>query len=196
MKINQLTYYNKKTLFKKLRQINLYQQDDQFPYQDATFKLKPIFVKDIAVAQYYVLGAGLDRIWDLHRALDKYHIDLFKLNGFLRLNTSEFGIFDVLPPIVEISEADGGIPLLCDGLHRLYAASACDGHFYVNTVVVENVKLPYYALPNKNGWEDIKYCIDDPPKIRKNYRIKNYKSLFRDFNSQFINVTKVRKHKD
>ena len=67
----------------------------------------------------------------------------------------------------------------------------------INVIMIENYdkRFPYYALPNEGGWNNVIRCTETP-QIKKNYRIKNYKTLFRDFNTCFLNVTQTRSAKN
>lgn len=197
MKINQLIYYSKEELFKRLRKVNIYRKVKQFPYLNANFEIIRLPIRNIQTTQLYVLRNNLNKIATTWRQLNSMHINPCNLEGFLRLFLSDTDddCFDVLPIVTEASPTDTDRVLLCDGMHRLFLSHQM-GYTSINAIYITNVdpKFPYYALPSKLSIEDVPIC-DEPPKIRKKYRIRNYKSLFRDFNSQFINVTKVRKRR-
>jgi len=56
-------------------------------------------------------------------------------------------------------------------------------------------EYPYYAFPLVNGWNDVEIVQDLPPGyVKKWHRIKNYKTLYRDFNTGFRNVGGPRGH--
>ncbi|MCE1247400.1 MAG: hypothetical protein LWY06_12205 [Firmicutes bacterium] len=200
MKIVRFEYFTEETLFQNLRQMHLKGRPELTIYRDANISLKEnADPSEINFAQYYVLEKDLNEISLTRKCLLEYGVDIFKLKGFVRVyfkdsETGELGVFDTLPPIVEISAADGGMPLLNDGMHRVYLAREAGSA--INVVVVENADpaYPYYALPNHEGWNNLTRCTE-VPDIKKNYRVKEYKTLFRDFNTSFINVTQQRTDK-
>jgi len=180
--------------------VHLKNRPDLTIYKNAKITLKEnVNTKDIIFSQYYVLEKDLEEISDCRAALLEYGVDIFRLKGFVQVtslnkNNNHLQVFDVLPPVVEISVADGGIPLLNDGMHRLYLAHMANSP--INAVFIEDFDLnyPYYALPNLEGWKNVSRC-EQVPDIKKNYRIKEYKTLFRDFNTAFLNVTQSRTDK-
>lgn len=200
MKIIKFKYYNEETLVENLRKMHLKGLPDRMIYKNAKIYIKRnVIPENIIITQYYVLEKDLREISELREALLEYGVDIFHLIGFVRIfyyndSSGTIHVFDVLPPVVEISKADGGIPLLNDGMHRLYLARELNST--MNVVMVENFdeRFPYYAFPNEGGWTNIIRCVE-PPEIKKNYRIKDYKTLFRDFNTCFLNVTQVRTDK-
>jgi hypothetical protein len=200
LKIIRFEYFTEELLFENLRKIHITGRPDLKIYKNANISLKEnINPQDINFAQYYVLEKDLDEISITRKCLLEYGVDIFKLKGFVRVyyqnsDNNALGVFDVLPPVVEISKADGGIPLLNDGMHRVYLAREAESA--INLIMVENSDpdYPYYALPNNEGWNNLARCRE-VPDIKKNYRIKEYKTLFRDFNTSFINVTQQRTDK-
>lgn len=201
VKIIKFEYYNQETLIEKIRKVHLKGRPETTLYKNADITLeRNINPDDIHFPQYYVLEKDLREITRTREELLEYGVDIFKLIGFVRVfyrDEEDFQekVFDTLPPVVEISEADGGIPLLNDGMHRLYLAREAGSA--VNIVKIQNFNhsYPYYALPNEAGWNNLKRC-EEVPDIKKNYRIKEYKTLFRDFNTAFINVTQSRTDKE
>jgi len=200
MKILKFEYYTEEILVENLRKMHIKGRPDLKIYENARIYIKEdVDTNEIHFSQYYVLEKDLNEIDLTRKKLIEYGIDIFKLKGFVRVfyrddKDYQEKIFDVLPPVVEISKADGDIPLLNDGMHRLYLAhnEGCK----MNIVMVEDFdpRYPYYALPNEGGWNNLKRC-SEVPDIKKNYRIKEYKTLFRDFNTAFINVTQSRTNK-
>jgi len=79
--------------------------------------------------------------------------------------------------------------LINDGMHRCFLAWM----EYVNPIVVEiggvRTDCPYYAYPVRGGFESVQ-IVDAIPEgfIKKWHRIRDYKTLYRDFNSAFQNV--------
>lgn len=98
---------------------------------------------------------------------------------------------DLLPPIVEESvENDGSVHLIInDGMHRVYMALR--EWFIPQVALIRGVPkdLPYYAFPVPGGWDKVEERDDLPDGyLKKWHRIKNYYSLYRNFNSAFTNV--------
>jgi hypothetical protein len=199
VKIIKFEYYNEDQLIENIRKVTIRKRPDLRIYRDAQIKIQEkVNPENINICQYYVLEKDLGEIASCRKALLEYGVDMFKLKGFVRVySVDDDGhqqVFDVLPPVVETSSQDGGIHLLCDGMHRLYHAREMDSN--INVVVIDGVDkdYPYYALPNEEGWSSLKKC-QEVPDVKKNYRIENYKSLFRDFNTGFLNVTQPRTNK-
>ncbi|MFP4498452.1 MAG: hypothetical protein ACLFQV_09610 [Vulcanimicrobiota bacterium] len=198
MEIIKFEYYNQDLLFENLRKVHLKNQPDKKIYSNSEFELVEKAPEKMVFPQYYVLEKDLDEITQCRQALLEFGVDIFKLKGFVRVYSfNEKGqqqVFDVLPPVMEISEADGGIPLLNDGMHRVYLAREAGSK--INVVLASKVApdYPYYAFPNREGWNNLQKC-KEVPDIKKNYRQTDYKALFRDFNSAFINVTQPRANK-
>jgi len=195
--IEKFEYFNTDHLVERLRKMHIKGRPDLTIYRDARITLEEDYpIEQVVFPQYYVLEKDLEEITLCRRALMEYGVDIFRLRGFVRVwsrrqDNGQMQVFDVTPPVVEISQADGGIPLLNDGMHRLYLARQESPA--MNLVIVEGVdpRYPYYALPNEGGWDSLQRCRE-VPDIKKNYRIADYKSLFRDFNTCFLNVTQPR----
>ena len=163
-----------------------------YVYRDTFISLENIHTRHLSPPQYYILRSELDKVRDLKWALQEHGFDLFRLDGFLRLTLEGYEEpIDLLPPIVEESiEADGSLHLIVnDGMHRIYLAYL---EWQIPQIVfVRGVpkKLPYYAFPIPSGWEKLEVREDIPVGyIKKWHRIKQNKTLYRDFNSAFTNV--------
>ncbi len=200
MEIIKFEYYNFSELENRLRNVHIKDKPEVKIYKNASIKLwKGVNPEEIHICQYYARRQDLEEITSCREALLPFGVDIFKLLGFVRVfskkENGQIQVFDVLPPVVEISRQDNNIPLLCDGLHRLYVARKIGST--VNVVLIDGVdpQYPYYAFPNENGWKDVKE-VEDVPSVKKNYRRKDYKSLFRDFNTAFLNVTQIRKKRN
>lgn len=199
MKIVKFEYFNEKELLNRIRRVHIKGRPDLELYKNSEITLmRNADTNGIHFAQYYVLEKDLNEITACREALLVYGVDIFKLKGFVRVHSINdklhHQVFDVLPPVVEISPEDGGIPLLCDGMHRIYLAH--EAGVSVNCVWIDKVHpdFPYYANPNEEGWNNVKR-VEEVPDVKKNYRIVEYKKLFRDFNTQFLNVTQPRTDK-
>jgi hypothetical protein len=196
VKITKFEYYNQNYLVDNIRKVTIRKRPDLKIYENADVRIvENVKPEDMHICQYYVLEKDLSEIANCRKALLEFGVDMFKLKGFVRVysldDSGHQQVFDVLPPVIEISEHDGGIHLLCDGMHRLYHARETGSD--INVIVIDGVNkdYPYYALPNEEGWKSLQKC-SQVPDVKKNYRIENYKSLFRDFNTAFLNVTQPR----
>ena len=171
-------------------------------YAKATLEWVRIDPERLRPAQNYVLAEDVTTILQLHDAFLQEQVDIFSLRGGLRFwlqgeeDTIE-GPIPLIPPIVEESiEPDGSkILLICDGMHRVYAARARGS--WINVIVARGVPAhyPYYALAVPEGWAAVQYLSQLPEGfVKKRYRdAQNYKALFRDFNALLPGVQKQRK---
>jgi hypothetical protein len=201
VEILEVREYGIEKLCRKLRQVPL-MGSEILPYADADIKLRSRTTAGLSPCQYYALNPNFKWIVGLSTLLaQSYEIDILNLPGYIQMivRTAEGDIekIDMLPPIVEREMADGRERLIiCDGLHRLYYNHKIRKSF-ANIVVISGIppEYPYYAHPNKNGWDDVEF-LDALPAgyIKKDYRVEppKHKALFRDFNAAFHNVQKER----
>jgi hypothetical protein len=187
-------------LLSALRRTRLVGFERAQPYEHASLELVPAVDTDLlAPAQRYVLRGGVAKILELREALAAHGVDVFALDGGVRVRTSEAPdeVIPVLPPIAEEShEPDGRTVLLVnDGIHRVFAARSLG--LPISTIVARGVpdEYPYYALALPEGWADVVELDELPDNfLKKAYRDPgHYKALFRDFNEQFPGVQKERK---
>jgi len=192
LKIKKVEKYKCFSLVRKLRKVTMLKAPKVYPYRNALITLREVNVDSLYPAQRYVLVDELKKIRELKSALEEYKIDIFNLDGYVKLFVEGNDLpIDLLPPVVEESiESDGSvIPLINDGMHRLYVARA-EG-VMTKVVYVRDVPkdLPYYAYPVPDRWSKVDKIYDLPDNfIKKHYRIADYKSLYRNFNSAFDNV--------
>ena len=182
-----------------LEQTRLRGFDGARPYADARLELAPAVDPDaLAPAQRYVLKDGVARILELRAALLGHGVDVFALDGGVRVRTSDSPeeVVPVIPPIVEEShEPDGRIVyLINDGIHRVWAARSVGAAIAV--VIAHGVppEYPYYAYALPGGWSEVEELDELVPGFqKKEYRDpQNYKALFRQFNDLFPGVQKDR----
>ncbi|NLN76362.1 MAG: hypothetical protein GX139_08630 [Armatimonadetes bacterium] len=192
MEITRVEHHSVEELIDNMRRVAMLTKPDAFPYREAKIELQRLSTDDIAPAQRYVLTQELMKVRNLRWALREHGVDLFELNGYVTIWLPGYDEpIDVLPPVIEQSpEADGSVvKILNDGMHRVYLArmERCP----VQVTYAENVpaQFPYYAFPLVNGWNDVEIVSELPDGyIKKWHRIKDYKSLYRNFNSGFTNV--------
>jgi hypothetical protein len=185
-------------LLDRLRQTRLMGFDGAQVYAGATLSLVEVDPATLVPAQRYVLRSGVERALWLCDELAAFGVDPFALDGGAWFQTSAEPQERVplLPPIVELTtEPDGRVvPLINDGIHRIYAARSVGST--IRVVLVDGVpaQWPYYALALPQGWDDVVELGELPPGFqKKTYRVPdNYKALFRDFNGVFDGVQRER----
>lgn len=179
-------------LIKGLAEVTMLKAPDVKVYSGALISLEKLSPKSLSPPQNYILRDELKKVRQLKWSLEEHGVDLFQLNGFVRLTLKGFGEpVDVLPPIVEESiEQDGSFHLIInDGMHRVYMALR--EWIVPQVVLIRGVpkQYPYYAYPLPGGWDRVDERDDLPSGyLKKWHRIANYHALYRNFNSAFKNV--------
>lgn len=192
MKILSAQRFPEERLVESLRNVTMLKAPQVKVYTNAFISLERIAVRNLCPPQNYILRSELKKVRELKWALEEHNIDLFELNGFVRLQLSDYPEpVDLLPPIVEESiERDGSVHLIVnDGMHRVYMALR---EWVIPQVVfIRGIPkhLPYYAYPVPGAWENLEERDDLPPGyLKKWHRVSNYHALYRNFNSAFVNV--------
>lgn len=194
MQIDQIKVYSFKELEQKLRQVPLKGDPTVRIYEKARI-LRPALIEpsELLIAQHYVMNPILVNIEEINKQLQEKGISFMDMEGYISFNTLEDPLewVDLLPPVVEWQPEEKKY-LICDGAHRVSLAKMRGRKIKVVRTLDLDPTYPYYAYPNANNWEDVKF-VQEPPDKKKNYRDpKNYKFYFRDFNAPFSNVTKKR----
>jgi hypothetical protein len=192
--------FNEQELLQRLRNVVMLKDPSVKPYAGVFASLESIAPGELAPPQNYILRGELKKVRELKWALAEHGVDLFRLDGFVRVGLADSPEpMDVLPPVVEESiEANGSVRhIICDGMHRIYMALR---EWVVPQVLfVRGVPkdLPYYAYPAPGGWEKVEERDDLPAGyVKKWHRIANYHALYRDFNSAFKNVGAPRPYRE
>jgi hypothetical protein len=192
MKIASVERFGPTELIERLRGVTMLKAPDMKIYDSAFISLEAISVRALAPPQNYILRSELKKVRELKWALEVFDVDLFKLDGFIRLTLEDSPEpVDLLPPVVEESiERDGSVHLvICDGMHRVYMALR---EWVIPQVIFIRglpKDRPYYAFPVPGGWDAVEERTDLPVGyLKKWHRIENYHSLYRNFNSTFKNV--------
>ncbi|HOX37098.1 MAG TPA: hypothetical protein PL033_03835 [Candidatus Brocadiia bacterium] len=192
MNILKVEHHSAEELISRLRRVTLMKNPGVRIYENASISLERIATPQLSPAQRYVLSSELLKVRELKWSLADAGYDIFNLEGYLSiLIEGQDEAIDLLPVVVEESiERDGSIHnIINDGMHRAYMA-------YLDWVIpqvvfVRNVpkQYPYYAFPVPEGWAGLQ-LVDSLPEnlLKKWHRIRDYKSLYRDFNSAFQNV--------
>lgn len=193
MEIKQIEYHNEEELIHHLRLVTMLEAPQHRPYEAAYISIERFRTDHIWPSQGYILRSEFEKVRALRWALREHGRDMFAMNGYLTIwIDGEDESIDLLPPIIEESiEEDGSlIPLINDGMHRMYLAWrewVVPQVVYIRGVPKE---FPYYAYPLRGGWQEIKLLEDceDLGILKKFHRTKSNKRLYRDFNSAFQNV--------
>jgi len=192
MEITRIQRYGVDELLSGMRNVCMLHARDVFVYRDAQIELQSLHTNEIAPAQRYVLTQEILKVRDLRWSLAEHGVDMFRLDGYVKIWIQGYDDpIDVLPPVVEESrEADGSVvKILNDGMHRVYLARMERSPIQVVFAAGLPSQCPYYAFPLVRGWDDVEIVQDLPEGyIKKWHRIRNYKTLYRDFNSGFENV--------
>ena len=192
MKIRSVERFPEDVLLEKLRNVTMLKAPEVKVYDKAFISIETIAVSRLSPPQNYILRSELKKVRELKWALEDHGIDIYRLDGFVRLMLEgQEETIDLLPPIVEESiERDGSVHLIVnDGMHRVYMAMR--EWVIPQVVLVRGIPkhLPYYAFPVPGGWTNIEERDDLPPGyLKKWHRIHDYHALYRNFNSAFKNV--------
>ncbi|MCL5102756.1 MAG: hypothetical protein M1133_01400 [Armatimonadetes bacterium] len=198
MEITRVVRHTVEELLANMRKVGMLTHPEARVYDKSTIELPTLHTDEIAPAQRYVLACEIMKVRDLRWALREHGIDLFKLDGYVTIWLQGYDDpIDVLPPVIEEStEADGSaVKILNDGMHRVYLARMERSPIQVLYVSGVPKEYPYYAFPLVDGWGGVEIVHELPEGyIKKWHRIKNYKTLYRDFNTGFQNVGGPRGH--
>ena len=125
MKILAVERFSEDQLIERLREVTMLKAPEVKVYSRAFISLEKISPASLSPPQNYILREELKKVRNLKWSLEEHDVDLFTLNGFVRLilEGSDEPV-DLLPPIVEESiERDGTIHFIVnDGMHRVYMA--------------------------------------------------------------------------
>ncbi|MFQ3548690.1 MAG: hypothetical protein SNJ70_02925 [Armatimonadota bacterium] len=198
MKITKIEQHSIEELYTNLRKVQMMKAPEHKPYVNSQISLIKMHTDQIAPAQRYVLTQELMKVRDLRWELRDNGYDLFQLDGYLSIWLEGYDDpIDVLPPVIEESaEADGSVVnILNDGMHRVYLARMERNPIQVIYIKDIPKEFPYYAFPLVKGWNDVEIVSELPDGyIKKWHRIREYKTLYRDFNTGFQNVGGPRGH--
>ena len=192
VKIVKVEKHGAGELIERLRRVSMLTNPEIFIYRESLVSLEKIRTEFLSPPQSYILSAELQKVRNLRWQLKEFGVELFSLDGYVSVYLEGYEEpVDVLPPVVEESvEQDGSVHnIICDGMHRVSLARM---EWVIPQVVfIRGIPRdkPYYAYPVPGGWNQV-VIRDDLPEgfIKKWHRIKEYKTLYRDFNSAFTNV--------
>lgn len=192
MEVIRVERFAEEQLIERLREVTMLKAPEVKVYETAYISLERISPAHLSPPQNYILKHELRKVRDLKWSLQNHGVDIFSLDGFVRLTIEGYHEpVDLLPPVVEESiEKDGSVHLIVnDGMHRVYMALR--EWVIPQVVLIRGIpkELPYYAFPVPGGWSSVEER-DDLPRgyLKKWHRIANYHALYRNFNSAFVNV--------
>jgi len=166
-----------------IRNTKLMKSDVQ-PYLNSDINYRVDFPESIFPCQNYVLFKQLKVIEQIDRHCYDNRIRINNLHGYLIIHTDE-GSFTFTPPIIELDTfSNEPRYIINDGMHRMYyfkeyTTDPC------RMIVIENPSCPYYAYPTE--WDNVQLLHNHIPQNfkKKSHRVKEYKKLYRDFNTAF-----------
>ncbi len=191
--IVDVVHFPEKELIDRLRSVTMLKDESVKPYEHAYISLENIRMEDLHPPQRYVLKKELQKVRELKWRLEEFGFNLFQLDGFLRLTIKgQKEPVDLLPPVVEefIEKNGAVVHIVNDGMHRVYMAYMEWINPQVAFIRGLPKHIPYYAFPiPEKDWNKIELLDDIQPNfIKKWHRIKDNKTLYRNFNSAFKNV--------
>lgn len=141
-----------------LRKVGLSGDRNIFPYRHARISSRTVDVASVYPVSLYAVRTYIDTQRWLHELFWKaYRIDTLDLDGEfpdLRFSVAgEDGEWMMAPPIVEVSAADGGKPLLIDGEHRCLLARALNRP--LRMVWIEGVAPQYPVIALPVTWDQV-----------------------------------------
>lgn len=182
MKIEKIEY-EECDLTLILRDVKLLNSDIQ-PYSTAKIAYRVDFPHKYLPCQNYVLQKQIDIIKEIdawcHTTINER---INNLQGYLKIHTDQ-GVTTFTPPIIEVDHFFNKVELINDGMHRMYFLMK-----YTNDpcrlIIVDGASCPYYAYPTE--WSKVQVLDNYIPENfkKKEHRIKEYKALYRDFNTVF-----------
>lgn len=205
MQITLLEHIPAEELLKRVRAIPLMRPKEApadfqpvLPYEEAELSFRTVWPDELNPTSFYALRGKLSFLRELQGELARQGHDLFNLDGGLILK-GETKNWTLTPPVVEhvfekvvFQNATGdlaysspfkvGLPIINDGLHRVYLAREQKKMIKVIHICRHwNPHHPFYAYPN--AWEEVKIVEEVPsnPADKKLYRRDDCYSLFRDF---------------
>lgn len=193
MKLGSITIVSSRSwddIVSALRHVTLVGDQTLLPYFKAKISTRVVKVTNVYPISLYALHPKLQLQRELNQILLREHrIDTFNQDGS-RPNITfavkgEKGLWNLTPPIVEVSAEDGNIPLLIDGEHRFLLARELGK--LVRVVWIENVPKNYPTVSKPVNWQEITFYDKVPPLSKKRHFRYISKLKFPDI-SEFSSV--------
>lgn len=160
----------------RLRQVTLLNEviPGFHPLRLSTVTLEAVSLDKLHPCALYVLRSQLTITRRLREAFLTQEIDILNLDKKRTIIDYHWGEQQnciIAPPLVEISQDDGGIWIVVDGLHRVTTAKEL-GLATITVAKVENTAASIPALPV--SWDEVKYCDAVPPtELRRKFRFNS-----------------------
>ncbi len=157
-----------------LRKVSLIGDRKIFPYLKATIESKVVKPDDVFPISLYVLRSNLEKQKQLHDVLMKEHgIDTFDQDNdtpdiSYRIEGEKID-WKMAPPIVEVSDVDGGKPILVDGEHRFMIAR--DVGEPIRVVWITRISTDYPVVAYPVSWDEVRsYDVVPDASHKRKYR--------------------------
>lgn len=136
------------------------------PYRPATITLESIPIGELHPCSLYVLKPQLYLLGELRRAFLNKGVDILNLHPNMTVINYQWGdkSNQIMPPIVEVSEDDGGTLIVTDGLHRVILAKEL-GSEVITVAKIESTAAPLPVLPVE--WDEVAIYEEVPPTKRR-----------------------------
>jgi hypothetical protein len=153
-------------LVEAARKVSLTNVRGIYPYLNAQITLEKIPIDTLVPTARYVLRNNLETQKQLHRQLLTFGIDTYRLTGNVAAARliGNSGEQILVPPIIEVSEDDGSVNAITDGLHRITKARE-DGETHMDVLKVKGSAVPLPVEPV--GWDEVKVVDKVPPLSSK-----------------------------
>lgn len=153
-----------------LRRVPLQGDNTLLPYADAVISSRVVETDTIAPLARYVLFDHLKTQAQLHATFIRQAkidtLDLHGKRGGIRYRVgADSEIWEMVPPIVEVSDIDGGVPVLLDGEHRFMLARELGQKVRVIWIEQVDKRAPTMAKPIE--WGEVSVHNEVPPLINK-----------------------------
>ncbi len=183
-------------LVAQLREVPSLGNKEFHPYRLSKFSLVEVPIDRLNPTALYVLNQKLSIQRALRESFLKVGVNTFNLTEgatLIRYNWGEKKKLTISPPLVEVSEDDGNLLLITDGLHRITVAKD-KGENKLTVVLIENVACPLPVMPV--GWNEVKRFDIVPPAFLKrrfrfqtpeeayNWELKNYARFSQGFSEE------------
>ncbi len=157
-----------------LREVPIVGNHTIFPYKHAMIESRIVGFDTVYPISLYLLRHHLDMQHRLRELFLKgYGIDTLDLNGgnpgvTFQLQ-GEKETWHMGPPIVEISKADGGKPILLDGEHRFMIARELKKP--IRVIWIDNIPKEYPPVSLPVTWGDVQILSEVPSEqAKRKYR--------------------------
>ncbi len=142
------------------------------PYWRSRITLEEVEIESLHPCALYVLRNGLTRTRQLRDEFLEQGIDIFAMKAhraWVSYSGNDGMSYKVTPPIIEVSEDDGGIMVITDGLHRVSTAKEL-GLRSIVVIKIQDTAIPLPAFPV--GWEEVQ-IVDNVPATENKRKFRH-----------------------